>query len=689
MRGLRYPETPSGSDVDRVAGITFSDPYRWLEEESEDVRRWQAVQGRIACEYIRSWPKCAGVARSVSKYAVDRLGALPRFIAGRWFHAIQATETVKPHILVSDTPYGAGHTIPICASGVDSAKVVISWISPSPDGCLLALGICADGSERNRIHLIELPAGATLLNSPPQLLMDAWMGGVCWLPDSSGFYFLALRGDPSTFRQVVLFHHLATGTQTQEDIPLPDPDSADYTLVSVSPDERYLIATHGLFAPRPVALRDLSNPNQGWQPFIRQAAGTIVGTIVDSRFVALTDIGAPRGRIIAIPLEAKSPDDPSQWMELLPESSVVLRSITPARQHFYITGFSDTYSKLLLADRECQALDEISLPGRGAIEEPLFPLLNLVPRGHPAEFHFAFSSPSESWGVFRHNPNTGAVETVRPPEVRFENAIVEDHWATSGDGTRVPYHTVRLANSATNSPAPALLYAYGAFNLPLVPEYPGAMAAFVAAGGVYIHCHIRGGAELGREWWHAGRMQNKQNCYQDLYAIAGDVVAKQLADPFRLAVTGRSNGGLMALVAAAQRPELWRAVVAQVPVADLIGVLRNPYGYYAVSSEYADPTDATEVMRLSAFSPYHLIKDGVAYPTTLIQAGAADPRCPPWHARKIAARMQQASVRNKPPILLRVRETAGHGLADRKQDRFDTAIEWLAFVMRELQLDPE
>jgi prolyl oligopeptidase len=684
MNKLTYPETPSGNDVDVAAGIAFPDPYRWLEGDTNSVRAWQDAQNQLACQHIQSWPHYETLRNSVSKYSVEHIGALPRFSAGKWFRAVQETDDMRAHAVMSDTPYGAGCVIAVPARAGE-LRPIVSWISPSPDGCTLAMGVCSDGSERNYISLFDTESGEQWLSSPPQLLMDAWTGGAAWLPDSSGFYFLSLEGDPNEFKQRVLFYDLKNGTQVPAQIPLPDPNSSDYTLVNPSPDGRYLIATHGLFAPKPIALLDLSAASPTWRPFVTQAAGTIVGTVINGKFVALTDVDAPRGRIVTIPVDAENPSDPTQWTELLPQSGRILRSVTPVGERLYITEFVDTYSSLRTLDLEGTTRDEVTLPERGAIEEPLFPLMNLIARGHPAEYHFVFSSFTTSWGVYRHIPGTRELSIVRAPLVHLGNATVQDRWAVSKDGTRIPYHTVALKGS--KAPAPALLYGYGAFNLPLLPAYPGAMTAFVAAGGVYVHVHIRGGAELGRDWWHAGRLKNKQNGYEDLYAVAEDVASHGLADRSRLALTGRSNGGLMACVAVAQRSDLWRVVVPQVPVTDLIGVLRDPYGYYAVSRDYADPTDRDEVIRLSTFSPYHLIEEGVAYPPVLIQAGATDPRCPPWHARKMIARLQ-ANKSESGVTLLRVRQHAGHGAADGKSNQQEAATEGLAFIMQELGMRP-
>jgi prolyl oligopeptidase len=209
------------------------------------------------------------------------------------------------------------------------------------------------------------------------------------------------------------------------------------------------------------------------------------------------------------------------------------------------------------------------------------------------------------------------------------------------------------------------------------------MAAFVAAGGVFVHAHLRGGGEFGLEWWHGGRFRSKQNCYDDLYAVAEDLIAAKLSAPEMLAVTGESNGGLTAGVALTQRPDLWKVVVPRVPFLDCIGFCRSAYGRMIVTLDFADVENSEEVRRLGTLSPYHLVREGVCYPAVFLVAGDTDLRCPAWHARKFAARLQAATTGNA-PILLHVWENAGHGGATDRSTAVTQATEWLAFTLRHL-----
>jgi prolyl oligopeptidase len=427
------------------------------------------------------------------------------------------------------------------------------------------------------------------------------------------------------------------------------------------------VATLGLSGEEPLR----------WRPFVTEVAGTLAGHIVGERYIAVTDVGAPRGRLVAIDLNDRNPNNPRRWQELVPQSDAVLRTVTE---------FVDTYSRVRIVDRSGRICGHVPLPGRSAINELPIPIMNLSPRGHPEEFVFAFSSLTISPGIYSHTPGETKLEVLREPKVRLKDAVVEDHTAISADGTRIPYRLVRRADVSASEPQPALLYGYGGFNVACSPQFPGPMAAFVAAGGMYVHAHLRGGAEFGRDWWQGGRMTHKHNCYNDLYAIAEDLIRAKRSAPDRLAVTGASNGGLMAGVALTQRPDLWKVVVPRVPVLDLIGACREPYSRQYVSEEFAEIEKPDEVRRLASFSPYHLVRGRVRYPAVFLEAGDTDPRCPPWHARKFAARLQWATAGDA-PILLHVWENAGHGPATQKGIAVTQSTEWLAFTLRHLGVE--
>lgn len=252
----------------------------------------------------------------------------------------------------------------------------------------------------------------------------------------------------------------------------------------------------------------------------------------------------------------------------------------------------------------------------------------------------------------------------------------------AGDGTLIPYTCLYRPDPSRRWPAPALVTAYGGYYRALTPEWSDDAAAVVAAGGLYVWAHTRGGGDLGREWWEGGRRELKRTVLDDLHAVAEELVSSGRADPDRLAVVGRSHGGWLAGASAVTRPDLWRAAVPLVPALDLVADLQAPYGRYVTEVDWpgAGPDE------LAALSPYHLVRPG-EYPAVYLGAGDRDPRCPAWHARKFAARLQEAQ-RGTGSVLLRVHENAGHGLTSSAAERQREAAEWLGFVFAELGLVP-
>ncbi len=673
-----YPAAPRGEDLDVLAGLSFPDPFHALENAADPaVAAWQREQAELADQYTNAVPGIDRLRERVDHYTVERTAAIPRYAGGRWFR------TDSGRVLVADEPFGDGTTVLDTADhhGPDGRAPFLSWYSPSPDGALLAVGLCFDGGEANTIRIADVRSGRLLDDRPPHVLMDNWTAGAQWLPDSSAFLYVALDGPPDSFALRIFRHDIGKPAPAgPEPVPLLHSAGLDYTAVFVSRCGRWAVAAQGLVRPKPVAVLNL--PDGEWRSFLTDLDATVTGHVIGDEYVAVTDLGADRGRVVAIPLTSAS--DPATWRTVVPETNAVLRSVTPVGDVLYLAELDDTYARVRVVGLDGADLGEVRLPGHGALAEPSFPLMNPLPKGHPDEFLFGFSSLTESWGIHRHRPGDDSIETLQPPRVRLD-AVVEDLWATSADGTRVPYQVIRRPDVEVTEPQPTLVFAYGGYNVPHSPRFPRAMAAFVEAGGVLVHGHLRGGAEFGLSWWRGGRMRNKANCYADVIAIAEDLIARGRTSTDRLAVTGGSNGGHMTGAALTLRPDLWRAAVPRVPVLDLVGACRHPYGRAAVAEELADPEDPGDVSRLAAISPYLLVENGTAYPAVYVDAGDTDSRCPAWHGRKFVARLQEASS-SEHPILLRVWENVGHGWATPRHLEVLEQTAWIAFVVDQLAL---
>jgi prolyl oligopeptidase len=681
---IEYPKTRREEHNTQVGGKSFPDPFQWLEGSSAEVIQWQRAQSSLAVQHVREWAHFDTVREFVRRFEIPPRVTLPSFAAGTWFAIETSRETGRPIVTTAADLSGEGRIIFSPSESDPDSHSTISWISPSPDGRILALGLCSDGSETNRIRLIDVATGARLPQEPPQVLMDNWTGGAHWLPDSSGFLFSALTGQPTDFCQLVYLHKRDSTPNTSR-LQIPWISEKNYRAAVVSRDGRYAIATERLVDPIPVGIAKIGNGNLEWRPFVTLASGMVAGHVVGDHFIAVTDIRAPRGRLVKISLSEGNPNNPERWIELVSESAAVLRTVTPVGELLYLSELHDTYSRVRIVNLRGQEVGEVPLPAPGAISELPAQIMNVCRSGHPEIFLFGHSTITESPGIYSHKFGDSKVVTVKRSESRFQGATVEKHVATASDGAEIRYRLVRQARLNDGTPKPTLIYAYGGYSAPLLPQYAGGMLAIVAAGGNLVLAHIRGGGEFGREWWEAGRMRRKRNCFTDLYAVAQHLFAAGRCTSQTLGLTGVSNGGMLAGFAVVDRPDLWKVVVPRVPILDLIGACQDGYGRMCIKMDYADISHESEVDRLSKFSPYNLVREEVQYPAVLLQAGATDLRCPPWHARKMAARLQEAN-RSQSPILLHVWGQAGHGWATSKNVAQEQSAEWIAFVLQHLNV---
>jgi prolyl oligopeptidase len=251
-------------------------------------------------------------------------------------------------------------------------------------------------------------------------------------------------------------------------------------------------------------------------------------------------------------------------------------------------------------------------------------------------------------------------------------------WATSKDGTKIPIFLVHKKGTPLDGERPTWLYGYGGFNQLETPAFRSIILAWLERGGVYAVAALRGGGEFGRAWHEAGRLERKQNTFDDFYAAAEWLIAHRVTRPAKLACEGGSNGGLLIGAAITQRPELWGAALCEVPLLDMLRYQNFSIARYWVP-EYGSSEDAAQFEFLRKYSPYQNVRAGVKYPPTMFLAGAFDSRVDPLHARKMAARMQAADA-GPGPILLRVEDKAGHGQGKPIAKQIESAADKITFV---------
>lgn len=342
----------------------------------------------------------------------------------------------------------------------------------------------------------------------------------------------------------------------------------------------------------------------------------------------------------------------------------------------------DASSRLEVRTLEGKPVREVPLPGIGSTG-------GMVGNPDEDDAYFTFSSFTIPPEIRRTSVASGETTLWHRVKVPVDPSpyTVEQVWAPSKDGTKVSMFVVRRKDMPKDGSTPFLLTGYGGFNISMTPRFSAGLYPWLEAGGGYAVPNLRGGSEYGEEWHQAGMLHKKQNVFDDFIAAAEWLVANRYTKPERLAIRGGSNGGLLVGAALTQRPELFRAVVCSVPLLDMVRYHLFGSGRTWIP-EYGSAEDEAQFRTLVAYSPYHRVRKGAAYPALLMMSADSDDRVDPMHARKMTALLQAANA-GPHPQLLRIEKNAGHGGADMVKQAVESSADAYAFLMNELGMrDP-
>jgi prolyl oligopeptidase len=540
--------------------------------------------------------------------------------------------------------------------------VAVTNISVSDNAGMLGYAISRSGSDRQEIYIRDIESGQ---NFPEKL---EWMKytGIDWTPDNVGFFYNRLpvpgtvpAGDEHYFPK--LYYHRVGTPQSSDALIYERPNEREVSFGSdVSHDGRYLIVTavRGTADESEIFLDDLSTPGHQFAPaFTGFRFKYFPDEIVDGWMVVLTNQDAPLGKVIAVDVR----NLPSQGSgvssdrirEVVPESKDNLEWITMVNRRIVAHYLHNASSVLKVFDLDGSLVKTIALPGIGSVS-------SLSGKVDDPEMFFGFQSYTRPQTNYRYDFTTDQLTEFQRPEIEFDPEQFEtvQVWYPSKDGTPVSMFLSSRKGTPKDGNAAVFLYGYGGFNIPQTPSFNPVHFYFLERGGIFAVANLRGGSEYGEQWHRAGMLANKQNVYDDFAAAAEWLIANRYTRRERLAISGRSNGGLLAAVSLVQRPELFGAVVVQVPVIDMLRYHRFTLARFWIP-EYGSAEDPDQFRFLYAYSPLHNVRDGTAYPATLITTADTDDRVDPGQAKKFAARLQQAQGGDE-PILIRIETKAGH-----------------------------
>ena len=679
-----YPETRKDNTVDDYHGTKVADPYRWLEDDnSAETAAWVEAQNAVTDAYLATIPERAGInERLTTLWNYERFGVPSRHGERYFFYKNnglqnqdvlfkQAALDAEPEILLDPNTLSEDGTVSLGST------------SFSDDGTLLAYSISESGSDWRTWKIRDVETGADL----DDVVRWSKFSGASWAADGSGFYY-SRYDEPAedealqqvNYFQKLYFHRIGT-PQTDDTLVYERPDHKEWGFGgSVSEDGRYLIISvwEGTDPRNRVFYRDLQD-----------ADGEVVELLndFDAEYAFLgnegpvfwfkTNLDADRGRVIAI--DTENPDR-ANWKEIVPEAEETLEGYSLVGDRFILQYLRDARNVVKVFALDGTFEREVELPGIGSS-------YGFGGRREDTETFFGFTSYSNPGSVYRYDIATGEATLFKKPEVRFnpDDYETKQIFYTSRDGTRVPMFITHKRGLQPNGKLPTLLYGYGGFNISLTPSFSVANLVWMEMGGVYAVPNLRGGGEYGEAWHQAGTKLRKQNVFDDFITAAEWLINNGYTSSEGLAISGGSNGGLLVGACMTQRPDLFAAALPAVGVMDMLRFHKFTIGWAWVS-DYGSSENAEEFEALYRYSPLHNLRDGVAYPATMMTTADHDDRVVPAHSFKFAATLQEKHA-GKDPVLIRIETKAGHGAGKPTSKRIEEAADKLAFLVRELGVE--
>ncbi|WP_260736121.1 prolyl oligopeptidase family serine peptidase [Tunturiibacter lichenicola] len=678
---LSYPVARTVEQTDDYFGTTVSDPYRWMEDvDSAELKTWVDAENELTQSYVAEVPTREAMQRRLMELINFERYTAPARRGSRYFYShnsgLQNQNVIywhtglegEPKVLLDPNTFS------------EDATVAISGLSITDDGSLAAYSIADAGSDWVKWHVRDVTTGEDL----PDVVEWSKFSGASWLKDGSGFFYEGYDAPKAealkaaNYFHKVFFHKLGT-PQSEDKLVFDRPDDKELNVgAQVTDDGRYLVLhqSKGTSPNNELAIKDLQQPDAPIVRLIDVADATYAPINNDGTlFWLLTTLDAPNGKVISIDLNHPEREN---WKTVIPESKNKLSDVSIIDDTFIANYLADAQSLVELHRLDGTFIERLALPaigtanGFGGLRED-------------TETFYQFSNFTTPGTVYRLDMKTRRSTVYRQPKLLFDPSLYETEqiFYASKDGTRVPMFVSKKKGIALDGSAPALLYAYGGFNVPLMPEFSSAHVMWMEMGGIYAQPGLRGGGEYGEAWHDAGTRLKKQNVFDDFIAAAEWLIANKYTSAKKLAILGGSNGGLLVAACELQRPELFGAAVAAVGVMDMLRFDKFTIGW-AWKEEYGAPSEnAEEFAAIYKYSPLHNIRAGVAYPATLITTGDHDDRVYPAHSFKYTAALQAVQT-GANPILIRVETRAGHGAGMPLSKRIEATVDQYAFMVRAL-----
>ena len=679
------PVTRKGELVETLHGEQLADPYRWLEDDhAPETLEWVKAQQAYATAHLSALPMREELRADIEAVWNYAKMSVPLRRAGielyRYNDGLQNQSVL--YMRTEGEPHSAARVVIDPNSASESGTWALKSSALSAEGRYLAYQYAEAGSDWVEIKVRDLMTGRDLDDH----LKWVKFSGLSWAKDGSGFYYSRYdapkEGEALTgvnYYQKLYFHKLHS-PQAEDELIYARSDHKEWGFDGqVSEDGSLLIISvwQGASEKNQVFYKRLDRAHSPVRPLIDhfEASFSYLGNRGDQLWFK-TDLGAPRGRVVALEL---SGPDPSQLTELIPEAEETINFAQAIGGRFVVGYLKHAASAVKVYGLDGAFERELKLPGIGSVS-------GMSGDMESSSGLFSFTSFTSPSSVYEYSFAEGSTKELFKPTLKAElsELTTRQIFARSKDGTQVPAFIVHAKDLDLKRPHPTLLYAYGGFNISLSPYFKPDLLPWLKRGGVYVVANLRGGGEYGEAWHKAGMGANKQNVFDDFIAVAERLIADKLTSPELLAIHGGSNGGLLVGATLNQRPELFGAAIPAVGVMDMLRFHKFTIGWAWVP-EYGSPDKLEDFKVLRAYSPLHNIKVGASYPPVMVMTADHDDRVVPAHSFKYAAALQAAQG-GRAPILIRIESEAGHGAGTPTSKIIESKADLWAFLAHHLGL---
>jgi oligopeptidase B len=675
------PQAPRRPTVLEKHGDRRVDPYYWMREKGDPE-----VIAHLKAENAYTDAVMApteALREQLYKEIVGRIQetdtSAPSFFKGYWNY----TRTVEglDYEIYCRRPDAMDAPEQVLLDGNELARghdyFDLGFVEASPGQNLLAYAADYTGAELFELRFRDLSTGAEL----DDVLQDVYYGAA-WASDNRTFFYV--KADAAMRPYQVWRHRL--GTPPSDDVLVLQEDDERFEL-SVEPtkSERYIIFSSSSQVTAECSFVDADAPEA--KPVMIEPRRQGIEYSVDhqeDRFLILTNDGARNFRLMAAPVS-----DPGRksWTDVVPERQGVRLNFVDVHKHHVVLGErSDGLQQLEVLDTNAGAMHVVEQPDAASTAFP-----GSSPVYDSEVMRFFYTSLTAPFSAVDYDMGTRQRTLVKEQPVRGgydrDDYVTERLWATAPDGVKVPISLVRKRDVRLDGENPALLYGYGAYEASNDPMFDPVRLSMLERGFVYAIAHVRGGGEMGRAWYEDGKFLNKTNTFTDFVACATHLVDEGYTSPAKLAIRGRSAGGLLIGAVLNARPDLFSCAVAQVPFVDVVTTMLDETVPLTVTEyeEWGNPNDVEYYQYMKSYSPYDNVRDA-EYPAMLVTAGLNDPRVAYWEPAKWVAKLREARSMDGRPLLMQTEMSAGHSGPSGRYESWREEAFITAFVLSQLDL---